>query len=589
MPRIFKATYKDRRGKSHQSAKWYMELKGPDGRIMRLAGFKDKGATDETARKLETLVACSVARRQPPPELSRWLEGLPNRLLRRLSGEQTRARAGRWQQRPIHIIDPQSVAGCKPIAEHIEDFARHMANKGNTPDHVVATKTHVTLAMQGASIHSINSVQPARIADYLAARRRGTKNEPGIGLATSNHQLTSIKTFFKWLVKERRIGENPVEHLTKLNAKTDRRRIRRGLSESELQHLIAYTRTRPRRFKMSGPQRALCYHLVAESGLRASEVCSLTRQSFTFDRESTVTVLAAYSKRKRDDVLPLRPETATMLRKHVESLPPAGIAFPLPHNAARVLREDMRKAREAWLGDKSVPDQVKEQEPNFLLPADDAGRVVDFHALRHTFLTNLAAGKVHPKTAQELARHSSITLTMDIYTHVGRADLSAALRSLPSLCPEPQKPENQAAKATGTDCNQPPPPDACFTECFAGKVAPASAAVHQFASGLNSTAAGVKTGKSRNSRSTMRIPIKKDQGPTAARPPGLRTRCPGHPNATPAKITACDPPSGRSADCFAETLENEPELARLVEVWPDLPPAVKAGILAMVKASGGAK
>ena len=45
------------------------------------------------------------------------------------------------------------------------------------------------------------------------------------------------------------------------------------------------------------------------------------------------------------------------------------------------------------------------------------GLVADFHALRHTFMTNLAIAGVHPKTAQMLARHSTIAMTMDRYTH----------------------------------------------------------------------------------------------------------------------------------------------------------------------------
>jgi integrase len=56
--------------------------------------------------------------------------------------------------------------------------------------------------------------------------------------------------------------------------------------------------------------------------------------------------------------------------------------------------------------------------------------VVDFHALRHTFITSLAAAGVHPKTAQMLARHSTITLTMDRYTHTLRGAEAAALASL---------------------------------------------------------------------------------------------------------------------------------------------------------------
>ena len=33
-----------------------------------------------------------------------------------------------------------------------------------------------------------------------------------------------------------------------------------------------------------------------------------------------------------------------------------------------------------------------------------AGLVADFHALRHTLITNLATGGVHPKVAQALGR-----------------------------------------------------------------------------------------------------------------------------------------------------------------------------------------
>jgi hypothetical protein len=40
---------------------------------------------------------------------------------------------------------------------------------------------------------------------------------------------------------------------------------------------------------------------------------------------------------------------------------------------------------------------------------------------------------VHPKTAQALARHSTITLAMDRYSHVRNAELAPALNALPDL------------------------------------------------------------------------------------------------------------------------------------------------------------
>jgi hypothetical protein len=48
-------------------------------------------------------------------------------------------------------------------------------------------------------------------------------------------------------------------------------------------------------------------------------------------------------------------------------------------------------------------------------------------------VTNLARGKVHPKFAQALARHSTITLTMDRYSHTDLGEQADALKVLPSL------------------------------------------------------------------------------------------------------------------------------------------------------------
>jgi integrase len=41
-----------------------------------------------------------------------------------------------------------------------------------------------------------------------------------------------------------------------------------------------------------------------------------------------------------------------------------------------------------------------------------------FHDLRHTCATLLLTKGVHPKIVQEMLGHSSITITLDIYSHV---------------------------------------------------------------------------------------------------------------------------------------------------------------------------
>jgi len=64
---------------------------------------------------------------------------------------------------------------------------------------------------------------------------------------------------------------------------------------------------------------------------------------------------------------------------------------------------------------------------------DASDRVADFHALRHTFITRLARSGVAPAVAKSLARHSTITLTMDHYTHTFIEDERSALARLPGL------------------------------------------------------------------------------------------------------------------------------------------------------------
>ncbi len=55
----------------------------------------------------------------------------------------------------------------------------------------------------------------------------------------------------------------------------------------------------------------------------------------------------------------------------------------------------------------------------------------DFHAMQHTFITNFCRANVPPKTAQALARHRDIRLTMNTYSHVGQQEQAVAIDALP--------------------------------------------------------------------------------------------------------------------------------------------------------------
>ena len=83
--------------------------------------------------------------------------------------------------------------------------------------------------------------------------------------------------------------------------------------------------------------------------------------------------------------------------------------------------------------------------------ADERGRTIDVHALRHSFGTLLSKGGVAPRTAQAAMRHSKIDLTMNVYTDPKLLDVYGALDSLPSLdldaSPSTERP---MMRATGT-------------------------------------------------------------------------------------------------------------------------------------------
>jgi integrase len=52
-----------------------------------------------------------------------------------------------------------------------------------------------------------------------------------------------------------------------------------------------------------------------------------------------------------------------------------------------------------------------------------------FHDLRHTYATLLTKG-IHPKIVSEMLRHSSIAITLDIYSHVIPGLGNAAARAM---------------------------------------------------------------------------------------------------------------------------------------------------------------
>jgi hypothetical protein len=115
-----------------------------------------------------------------------------------------------------------------------------------------------------------------------------------------------------------------------------------------------------------------------------------------------------------------------------------------------MIRADLRRARAWWIRETHDRDRRRERrQSDFLAVVDHGGNVVDFHALRKTYVTLLIKGGATVKVAQELSRHSDPKLTMNVYTKLGLNDLAGALDGLPSVSGSTD--DAQAIRATGTD------------------------------------------------------------------------------------------------------------------------------------------
>jgi len=362
--------------------------------------------------------------------------------------------------RQVQSGDPFHLHRNRPLSEHLADFKTHLESKGRTAKHVRSTMTRLKSPFDGCGFRRLAELDTDRVSAWLKDERDADR----MAIRTSNYYVAACRQFGAWLVRSRRWPQNPFAHLPKLNADTDDRRERRALSGNELAHLIKSTRGSEDEFRgLSGRDRSILYLTAACTGLRASELASLSESSIDFDA-GTLTVNAAYSKRRRKDVLPLHPHLAVKLREWLHTRRetqdgPAVVPMTAkPSDAklwpgtwkersARMLRKDLKAARDEWIGKAKTDADRDAREQSEFLQFETAAGVADFHALRHSFITALATSGVHPKDAQTLARHSTITLTMDRYSHISLRDSASALARLPM----PSAPSSDVLQATGTD------------------------------------------------------------------------------------------------------------------------------------------
>lgn len=233
----------------------------------------------------------------------------------------------------------------------------------------------------------------------------------------SNHFTGAVKSFSRWLVRESQLKSDPLIGLRKMNAAVDRRRVRRAFTDDELKRLLLTTQSsrktyRGTHWQFTCTDRVMHYRTAANTGLRAKELASLTKDSFDFEAK-TLTVEASNTKNRQRAVLPLSEAIIEPVKSFCQKLRTNEL-FPgrwiAQRMAGKMLARDLKRCG--------------------IVQVDSRGRCLDFHSLRYTFVSALARGKVHPAVAQRLARHSSIELTMSVYTDLNVDDLRGGVNAL---------------------------------------------------------------------------------------------------------------------------------------------------------------
>ncbi|MCA9028792.1 MAG: tyrosine-type recombinase/integrase [Planctomycetaceae bacterium] len=211
------------------------------------------------------------------------------------------------------------------------------------------------------------------------------------------------------------------------------------MSQFEIGRLLVAARVGSSCGGLTGEQRYILYSTALTTGLRVSELASLTPAHFDLDGDSpSVTIHAADEKSRRGDVLPLHPEIVHLLRPVIKSLEQNERLWPGTwaerRHGNKMMRHDLDAARAAWLDDaETKADRDVRDRTDVLCYRDNDGKQADFHTLRHTFLSRLGRFGASPKVMQRLARHTSVELMLGRYTHANVYDLTLAINALTTI------------------------------------------------------------------------------------------------------------------------------------------------------------
>jgi integrase/recombinase XerC len=224
-------------------------------------------------------------------------------------------------------------------------------------------------------------------------------SDDGISNSSINRKISSLKSFYKFLLKTKQIGASP---LLKHKALKSPKKIQIPFSEKELDMVLNHITYKE---GFEGTRDKLIVDLFYTTGIRRTELINLKIQNIDLSNQ-TIKVLG---KRNKERIIPILP----------------------------IIGEQIKK----YLYERSLLQEVKEDEYFFLLlngvKLNDSFvyRLINYyfsnvsekvkkspHILRHTFATHLLNNGADINSVKELLGHSSLASTQ-VYTHNSLAEL----------------------------------------------------------------------------------------------------------------------------------------------------------------------
>lgn len=269
------------------------------------------------------------------------------------------------------------------------------------------SKKHVALA-QNRTARLCEECSWKRLGEISAAGFTQWRSQKGQTLSpkTTNHYLNLVSVFLDWLVDNKRLPANPLKSVKKAETAGHERRIRRALSDAEIELLIR-----------SSPKWAMAYFFAAYTGIRRGEMKALHWADLVLDATPPRIVLrASTTKNSKRDAIVLHADVAAELRLFRE-------------------REGVTTGKVFRRGLPKPATLRKDLKACGIEPVDELGQLLDFHALRHTACTTMLRYGVGQRSAQHQMRHSDPRLTAKVYMDEALLPVAAELEKVKVIRP----------------------------------------------------------------------------------------------------------------------------------------------------------